>query len=243
MITVNILNYNRIHKLKYTFESIIKTAGYDDWELSVTDNGSLDGSKAYLIDQYNKINIFKRLILLPRNYGEGRGAKIGMEYAKGDILIHSCNDLNYHKQGWIKEVADVMRLFPEVISFAPVDTKNYPGTIIKRENTEIKINARGLPAFCLAIRKKDYDELGGFKDCGSVMGPKQLRLGKWGMEPLFSREVQILAEKRKMDTSGCGLPIVSAAHHDWIERGFRGEVGNWEKRDKDERRKFVVMEK
>jgi glycosyltransferase involved in cell wall biosynthesis len=224
--TVNILNFNRAHKLKYTFESIVETAGYNNWELSVTDNGSTDGSINYLKDKFKVVDVFKRLVLLPRNYGEGRGAGVGMSYAKGDILIHSCNDLKFIRKGWLREVVDVMRLFPEVICYAPVVTKNYPGEKCKRENTEIKINAPGIPAFCVSIRKKDYDAIGGFKDCGKVMGPKQLKYGKWGMEPLFAEEVRQLASKKNLRT-GCALPLESAATHDWTERGYRDTVYKW----------------
>jgi glycosyltransferase involved in cell wall biosynthesis len=225
-ITVNVLSYNRLRKLTYTVESILDTAGYDNWEFSVTDNGSQDGSVDFLKRKFDEKKI-KRLVLLPKNYGEGQGARIGMEYAKGELLIHSCSDLHYEKQGWLKEVAEVMVAFPEVVALAHVFTKNYGGEHIIRDGLEI-IKTNGVPAFSMAIWRKDYNAIDGFKDCGDVMGPKQIRHGKWGMEPLFAKEVRDLAQKQNKGT-GCARTMRTAATHDWTKRGFRGEVYNFEK--------------
>lgn len=244
-VTVNILNFNRINKLSYCLPSLIGTAGYDNWELSVTDNGSNDGCVAYLKDAYKKYDVFKRLILLPKNYGEGRGARIGMEYAKGDILVHSCNDLKYVRNGWLTETVEVLNNTKDVICYAPAVTKNYGGEIIKMESGhEIKIKVGGIPAFCVAIKCKDYEEIGGFKDCGSAMGPKMLRHKVWAMETLFAHEVRQLAEKRKYEINGCALPKLedSAALHDWNERGYRDTVHDWSK-DTSDRKRIQVMEK
>ena len=54
LVTINILNFNRLHKLQYCLPSLIQTAShqYDNWELSVTDNCSTDGCVEWLRKQF-----------------------------------------------------------------------------------------------------------------------------------------------------------------------------------------------
>ena len=79
-LSVVILNWNGTHHLERYLPSVVRYSG-DEAEVVIADNGSTDGSVAWLKEHYPEL----RVISLDRNYGFAEGynraiAQIDTEY-------------------------------------------------------------------------------------------------------------------------------------------------------------------
>ncbi len=80
-------------------ESVLACTEYPDYELIVVDNGSTDGSPAYLRDLAER-NAHVRLVLNGQNGGFARACNQGMAIAVGDVLV-LLNDDTLVTPGWL----------------------------------------------------------------------------------------------------------------------------------------------
>lgn len=112
-----------MHLLKKTIHSYIETISVP-FELIIIDNGSTDGSKAF-IKKLCKDNSNCHSILLPKNKG-GKALNLGLKRAKAELLHVSENDLTY-KSGWDQKMLKAFRKFPtlgQLSLFAPFKKEN-----------------------------------------------------------------------------------------------------------------------
>jgi len=106
LISVVMLNYNRLKYLKQTIKPILNQ-DYPNFEFMIVDNGSDDGSIKY-IKKFKKI----KLIENKENLGYSKGKNIGIRKAKGkyillldeDILIRNKDILNKLLQNYSKNM-------------------------------------------------------------------------------------------------------------------------------------------
>jgi GT2 family glycosyltransferase len=87
LVSIAILNWNGLEDTKLCLKSIRKLT-YDNLEIIVVDNGSNDGSKAYLAEQKDLI-----FIDLPKNTGFTGGHIAAEKRAKGEYIALINNDL------------------------------------------------------------------------------------------------------------------------------------------------------
>jgi len=93
LLSIVILNWNRLHYTRQTLECIIKKTTVPH-ELIFVDNGSVDGTREYLKDMENKTNAEKvTYVFNDKNLGVAGGRNSGLVHATGDYLLTIDDDV------------------------------------------------------------------------------------------------------------------------------------------------------
>ena len=87
LVSIIIVNYNGKKWLKNCLDSVLKQT-YKNFEVIVVDNASTDGSIEFIEKKYPPV----RLVKLKKNIGFAGGNNIGIEHAKGGLIILLNND-------------------------------------------------------------------------------------------------------------------------------------------------------
>lgn len=83
-------NWNGRDLLEKYLPSVLAAAGYDENnEVIVVDNGSADGSAAFVREHFPQV----RLLALPQNLGFGGGSNLGIREARNDIVVLLNSDM------------------------------------------------------------------------------------------------------------------------------------------------------
>ena len=98
--SVVIPNWNGLRYLKPCLDSLTRQT-YADVEIIVVDNGSTDGSVAYLESEWPQV----KLMALSENRGFTGACNIGMAAAKGEIIALLNNDTEVDA-GWLSAIVD-----------------------------------------------------------------------------------------------------------------------------------------
>jgi len=180
-VLIVILNYNGFHLLKKHLPSVLNTQ-YPNFDILVVDNGSIDGSVAFLENHYPQIKIVKS----KENLGFGRGNNLGVyEYPEYDAYVFLNNDMSVEKD-WltgltavVKEKDNVGAVGPKILYSKKKDDKyviNSTGIKLDKhymgydryegeyDDKKFKI-IEEVDALCggaLLITKKAWDSVGGF---------------------------------------------------------------------------------
>ncbi len=111
-VSVVIPNWNGLHVLKPCLEALRRQT-FDDFSVIVVDNGSSDGSAAYLRAHHPEVT----LCALPRNIGFAGGMNAGFRVATGAYLVALNND-TVPAEGWLAALVAVLDSHPEAGSAA-----------------------------------------------------------------------------------------------------------------------------
>jgi GT2 family glycosyltransferase len=98
LISVVILNRNRLHFLKQTLPNILRL-NYPRLECIVVDNASTDGSREY-IRSFPQV----KLIELETNIGFSAGKNLGIKLAKGEFILSLDNDILIQDQDLLQKL-------------------------------------------------------------------------------------------------------------------------------------------
>jgi cellulose synthase/poly-beta-1,6-N-acetylglucosamine synthase-like glycosyltransferase len=88
LVSAVVVNYNGLRHLGGCLDSLM-TQDYPRLEVIVVDNGSSDASAALTRENYPHV----KLISIPKNVGHGDAFNIGMERARGGLILHLDNDV------------------------------------------------------------------------------------------------------------------------------------------------------
>lgn len=80
-VSIIIVNYNTLHQLKRCLPSL-QNLSYQDFEVIVVDNASIDGSADYIEQEFPHF----RIIRSSENLGYTGGNNVGFKYASGDYI-------------------------------------------------------------------------------------------------------------------------------------------------------------
>jgi GT2 family glycosyltransferase len=172
------LTYNKLDYTKKCLNALHKNTPkeYLD-DVIVVDNNSTDETQSYL-----KSLKWVRLIANKENLGFSGGCNQGAKAARGDILLFLNNDTEV-RRGWLEPMLEALKnekvavtgsklLFPDgLVQHAGVVIANdhIPRPIYYRESAdrpyvnkerEFKV----VTAACMAIKKKVFEEVGGFDE-------------------------------------------------------------------------------
>ena len=114
LITIGILNYNAVERLRKIIPSIL-AQDYEPKEILVLDNGSRDDSVVFL-KQFDKI----KTIACPENLGYGHGKNILVDKAKGKYLFMLDNDIEIPQNDFLRRIFDEYKTIPDVAFLSPV---------------------------------------------------------------------------------------------------------------------------
>ena len=87
----------------------LRAQTWRDFEVLLVDNGSADGSQAYIRTNYPEV----RLIELGRNHGFTGACNAGFAHSVGDIIVLLNNDTSAEPQ-WLAEIMTTFQTRPEV---------------------------------------------------------------------------------------------------------------------------------
>lgn len=111
-VSVVIPNWNGLHWLRPCLEALQRQS-FADFQLVVVDNGSTDGSAAFLREHRPDIT----LCALPRNVGFAAGVNAGFAAATGDYVVALNND-TVPTETWLAALVDVLDTYPKAGSAA-----------------------------------------------------------------------------------------------------------------------------
>jgi GT2 family glycosyltransferase len=111
-VSVIIPHLNGIQHLDDCLDSL-RGQTFADFEILLVDNGSSDGSQAYVRDNYPEV----RLIELPENRGFTGACNAGYNAANGKIVVLLNNDTEVDS-GWLAAIVEAFAEHPEVASVA-----------------------------------------------------------------------------------------------------------------------------
>lgn len=92
LVSILIVNYNGRHLIGSCLESIYRQS-FKDIEIILVDNGSRDGSGAYVKDLFRDVKV----VFLPENVGFSGANVEGFKHAKGDYILLLNNDVEVEK--------------------------------------------------------------------------------------------------------------------------------------------------
>ncbi|MFH5832449.1 glycosyltransferase family 2 protein [Halalkalibaculum sp. DA3122] len=184
--SIIIVSWNALNHLKTFLPSVAET-NYPDLEIILADNASTDGSKEWVNENFPEISV----AIFDENYGYCGGNNRGAAHASGDILVFLNNDVRVEPD-WISHLNDCFEQHPEAAALQPkmrsfsnpgefeyagaaggfLDRYGYPfcrGRIfdtVEKDDGQYDVSTEIFWASgaALAIRKKQFEELGGFDE-------------------------------------------------------------------------------
>lgn len=103
LVSIIIPNYNERELLFECLDSF-KSCEYEPVEKIVVDNGSTDGSKRMVQDQFPTV----RLLEADESEGIGHVNNVGIRAAQGDIICFNFNNDEVVESGWISELVSTL---------------------------------------------------------------------------------------------------------------------------------------
>ncbi|MFZ4619227.1 MAG: glycosyltransferase family 2 protein [Bacteroidota bacterium] len=101
-ISIIIVNYNGSGFLRACLDSVNPELT-DDCEVIMVDNGSVDGSAAFVHGTFSWVKVIES----GKNLGFAEGNNFGVRHAKGDLIVLLNNDTIVHP-GWLKGLRDAV---------------------------------------------------------------------------------------------------------------------------------------
>ena len=222
-VSIIIVNWNGLKHLPECLESL-RQQSFPDFEVIVADNGSSDGSIAYL-----EARPEVRLVRLPENLGFAAGNNAALHLAKGKYIVTLNNDTKAERQ-WLERLVAVADGHPEagmvgcrICNYDEPDRIDSLGIAICRDGmsrgssrgkrfSELELEAVPeilLPSACVALYRREMLEETGFFDedffayCEDTDLGLRGRLAGWGA--LLARDA-VVYHKYSM-TSGAFSPL------------------------------------
>jgi len=177
-ISVIILNYNGLHLLSECLDSLRRQT-FRDAEVIFVDNGSTDGSVAFVEENYPEVKVIENR----ENLGFGEGNNVGMRVAQGKYIALLNNDTVTHPE-WLQRLFEAAGHSPGTFGMwaSKILFYDHPNTIdtvghlmysdglnIGRGRGEIdmgqydRVEEVFFPSGCAALySKKMLDEIGYF---------------------------------------------------------------------------------
>lgn len=173
--SIIVLTYNQLALTKQCLESIWKHTNNDCIEVIVIDNGSHDGTRDYLKQITSIKAIFNKT-----NEGFAKACNQGLEVASGDNILFLNNDTVVTNQ-WLEPMIKLLYQDDKIGMVGPVSNyvsgpQQVPVNYTNVEEIEdfsrlYCLQQRGrskavlrLVGFCLLVKKKVLDQVGGFDE-------------------------------------------------------------------------------
>ena len=109
-VSIVIPNYNGKQYIKECLDSL-KYQTYTDFEIIFVDNGSLDGSRSYMKENYPNT----KLILLDKNYGFSSAVNVGIKASEAEYVVLLNNDTAVEKD-WLENLVRCIESDSQIFS-------------------------------------------------------------------------------------------------------------------------------
>lgn len=193
MLSIIVLNYNRIRYSKKTIQNLIKKTTVPH-EFIFVDNGSVDGTRAYLKRLERKTNAKQvKWVFNPSNYGVAGGRNSGLKIAEGDYLMTIDDDIIV-PDDYDKKLIEICDNIPNIgITGVCVERKGDRLPIATINDVRVRVKREGnLGGGCLCLPRHVFEKVGyyrpdfvyGGEDCDMYIRLRQLKLASLYIEPL-----------------------------------------------------------
>jgi len=162
MLSIIVLNYNRLEYTKQTIENLIAKTTVPH-EFIFADNGSEDGTRKYLRSLRNKTNATNvRCVFNKSNHGVAGGRNCGLRIAKGTYLMTIDDDIivpdNYDKL--LMEACDNI---PN-LGITGVSVEGTKRTYVKNFNgVDMRVKEGNLGGGCLCLPRRVFERVGYYR--------------------------------------------------------------------------------
>lgn len=166
-VSLFIVTHNRLAMLKKCLNSLLESVHGINYELTVIDNASEDGTIEFLNDLKSK-NDKLRVIRNETNLGTNAKAQ-GAEICKGDFIVGIDDDVISFPDGWVQKMIEAYKTIPgmgylatDVIQDDTTTGAKYPAASYKIENYGDGINLLVGPTggWCFMISRDVYNDAG-----------------------------------------------------------------------------------
>ena len=173
MISIIIPTYNRANLLERAVDSILKQT-YNNWELLIVDDGSIDNTK----DTVNKYLNDKRIkYIYQENKGQGAARNLGIKNSNGDYIAFLDSDDKWSEEKLQKQT-EAFGKYPDIDFCFTADIINTENKIIVEKRYENKTN---LPFYKLSgigisvpsshvYKKTSFTKIGNFDENRDLIG-------------------------------------------------------------------------
>jgi len=161
-ISIIVLNWNGKKWLKDCLSSILTQDVDEGFEVLLVDNGSTDGSVAFVRDRFPLVKVVE----LGKNFGFAEGNNRGLEYAVGNYLVFVNMDTKAESD-WLKSLVDAADKHPEYQLLCSVQTPS------QEKNRVRTLNAYG------GVTCSPYESAGKLTDSLFASGACFLIKRKW----------------------------------------------------------------
>lgn len=172
--------FNCLEHTRAMLESLERTVQWDDCEVILVDDGSTDGTRAFLETLKARPNY--KIVLNDQNLGFAKSNNRGVAVAQSDTLVLINNDLLF-SDGWLEPMLELLETLPDVGAVGNVQ-RNLRTNLV--DHAGIFFDLEGMPthahknrcnpprgkwiernavtAACLAIKRSTFLEVGGFDE-------------------------------------------------------------------------------
>jgi GT2 family glycosyltransferase len=199
MVSVIVLNWNGRNFLPECLDSLARQS-FRDFEVVLVDNGSADGSAAFVRDAYPWV----KLVELNKNAGFASGNNRGLEAAAGEFIVALNNDTRTDPD-FLAELVAAARAFPKAGMVAAKMLNYFEHSRIDAVGLKIGVNGLG---YNIGVGEQDT---GQFDD-------NVLPFGPCGGAALYRREM--------IDRVGFFDPDFFAYYEDF-DLAWRGRLAGW----------------
>jgi len=253
-VSIVILCFNNLSYTEACINSVLTLSDYENLQIIVVDNASIDETSAYL-RRLAAYDSRVKVILNDENLGFAAGNNVGIRAATGDYVILLNNDI-YVTRGWISDLIRPLQLDPTVGMAGPL-TNNIGNEqkvkIAYTCMTEMQEKARmlvrryprrcfftsGLAFFCVAIRREAIENVGlldesytvGFFEdddyCRRVAaaGYKLVIADDVFVHHRLSASFDALGAARKKELMEHNRAVYESKWGTWIPHRYRDEAG------------------
>lgn len=189
LMSIVILNWNRLHYTKQTLEKIIERTTIPH-ELIFVDNGSIDGTREYLKDMENKTNADKVIYVFnDKNMGVAGGRNSGLVHAKGEYLVTIDDDIIV-PQNWDVLMAAACDKIPK-LGITGVNVEPFKFPVREINGARVRPKVGNLGGACLCLPRRIFNRVGfynyfsnyGHEDCAMYYRLTHLGLMSAYIEP------------------------------------------------------------
>jgi GT2 family glycosyltransferase/spore maturation protein CgeB len=201
-VSIIVLNRNGEVHLRRLLPGLALRTDYPDFELIVVDNGSTDGSRAYL--RTAEVPFGVTVLENTENRSFSAANNQGAEQARGELLLLLNNDIQPFESGWLRELvavlardrvgiagATLLHAFElsggvPLVQHRGVRIRHRPGRLdphnlddggaLFGERFGVDVDAPATTGACLLIRRSLFDQLGGLVP-GYRYGTEDVDLG------------------------------------------------------------------
>lgn len=164
-VAVMILNFNGKHLLEVCLDSVMKT-NFSSFDVFVIDNGSTDGSVAFLKGQYPSVKV----IAFSENYGFCKAYNIAIRSIKHPFVVLLNNDTEVHSD-WLVELLKPMLADENVAIVGGKLLLFHDRSIIDHAGTSITVIGGG---FKTGFSLKDGDQFNRLSISAAACGASML---------------------------------------------------------------------